>query len=57
LEQGKNVSLEIALLIIRALDGLDLIYQLCLNPIPEDPLLVLEMQKKKARNKRIRVRK
>ena len=57
LEQGKNVSLEIALLIIRALDNFDLIYQLCLNPIPDDPLLVLEMQKKKAKNKRIRVRK
>ena len=57
LEQGKNISLEIALLIIRALDDLDLVYRLCLNPLPDDPLLVLEMQKKKVKNKRVRVRK
>ena len=57
LEQGKNVSLEVALLVIRALDNLDLIYQLCLNPLPDDPLLVLEMQQKKIKNKRVRVRK
>ena len=57
LEQGKNISLEIALLVIRALDDLDLIYRLCLNPLPDDPLLILEMQKKKVKNKRVRVRK
>jgi len=57
LEQGKNVSLEVALVVIKALDSLDLIYQLCLNPLPEDPLLILEMQKKKVKNNRVRVRK
>ena len=57
LEQGKNVSLEIALLVIRALDNLDVIHQLCLKPLPDDPLLVLEMQKKKVKNNRVRVRK
>jgi transcriptional regulator with XRE-family HTH domain len=57
LEQGKNVSLEVALVVIRALDNLNLIYRLCLEPLPDDPLLVLEMQKKKAKTKRVRVRK
>jgi transcriptional regulator with XRE-family HTH domain len=57
LEHGKNVSMEVALLVIRALDELNLINRLCLEPIPESPLLALELQKKRMKNKRIRVRK
>jgi transcriptional regulator with XRE-family HTH domain len=57
LEQGKNVSLEVALVVIRALDELNLIHRLCLEPLPDSPLLALEMQKKRMKNKRVRVRK
>ena len=57
MEQGKNISLETFLVILKALDKLDLIYKLCLEPPPDDPFLVLEMQKKKIKNRKLRVRK
>ena len=57
MEHGKNISLETFLIILRALDKLDLIYKLCIEPLPDDPFLVLEMQKKRIKKKRLRVRK
>ncbi|MDR2916529.1 MAG: helix-turn-helix domain-containing protein [Tannerella sp.] len=57
MERGKNISLSTFLIILRALNEMDAIYKLCFEPLPDDPLLIWEMQRKKIKNKRLRVRK